>query len=204
MNLSETLESIQKFDINDLDPNEIGIWPTPVKVVLCILIFAGVVALGYYLHLKELQANLEKVRGQEQSLRAEFEKKAGQAANLDAYRQQIKDMDKTFGALLRQLPGDTEVPGLLEDITHTGLGSGLDFESIQLKNEQTQEFYVELPIDINVNGGYHEMAAFVSGVSALPRIVTLHNFEITPRGDNPNALNMRILAKTYRYKAEAQ
>lgn len=202
MNVSDTLESLRSFDINDLDLNEAGIWPTPVKVILCVFLIGVVVFAGYHFHVKELKLQLAEVAEQEESLRSTFEKKAARAANLDAYRAQIKEMDETFGALLKQLPADTEVPGLLEDITDTGLGSGLDFRSIQLKAEVAREFYVELPIALDVSGGYHEMASFVSGVAGLPRIVTLHDFSIRPAGNNPNALSMSILAKTYRYKSE--
>ncbi len=198
MNVSEMMESIQNFDINDLDPNEIGIWPLPVKIILCVIVFIATLAGGYYLFLKDKQMELEKVQAKEVELKKEFEKKAGEAANLEAYKAQIAEMKKTFGGLLRQLPTDTEVPGLLEDITATGLGSGLDFRTIQLQKERKREFYVELPIKINARGGYHELATFVSGVASLPRIVTLHDFTITP--SSGGILNMNITAKTYRYK----
>ncbi len=198
MNVSEMMESIQNFDINDLDPNEIGIWPLPVKIILCVIVFIATLAGGYYLFLKDKQMELEKVQAKEVELKTEFEKKAGEAANLEAYKAQIAEMKKTFGGLLRQLPTDTEVPGLLEDITATGLGSGLDFRTIQLQKERKREFYVELPIKINARGGYHELATFVSGVASLPRIVTLHDFTITP--SSGGILNMNITAKTYRYK----
>lgn len=201
INTAEILESIQNFDINDLDPNEIGIWPMPVKVILCILVLVGTLAGGYYFFLKDKQAALEKVQATEVTLKKEFEKKAGEAANLEAYKAQIAEMKKTFGGLLRQLPSDTEVPGLLEDITNTGLGSGLDFKSIKLQKERTREFYVELPIAISANGGYHELASFVSGVASLPRIVTLHDFQIRPM--KGGILQMKITAKTYRYKGGA-
>lgn len=131
----------------------------------------------------------------------EYEDKAFKASNLDAYKEQMKEMENTFGALLRQLPSDTEVPGLLEDISHTGLTAGLTFNSIQLAPENSKEFYVELPIDIEVKGGFHAFGAFVSAVAALPRIVTLHDFEIAPsKKEGTQELVMKIRAKTYRYK----
>lgn len=204
MSFADTVESLKEFDVNDLDFNEAGIWPTPVKVILCLLLFGAVVFAGYHFHIKELNEQLASVEAKEATLRKSFEKKASQAANLDAYRAQIEEMDQTFGALLKQLPADTEVPGLLEDITETGLGSGLDFRSISLKGEAVREFYIELPIGIDVAGGYHELATFVSGVAGLPRIVTLHDFTIKPSGKNPNELQMSILGKTYRYKAEQE
>ena len=112
----------------------------------------------------------------------------------------MKEMETSFGMLLRQLPSDTEVPGLLEDITRTGLGSGLEFEEIKLLPEVTQPFYIELPIQITVTGTYHDLATFVSGVAGLPRIVTLHDFDLAPaKPDGGPKLRMSILAKTYRY-----
>jgi type IV pilus assembly protein PilO len=141
------------------------------------------------------------VRTTEGELRTQFEAKAFQVANLDALRDQLKEMEEQFGALLGQLPKDTEVPGLLEDITEKGVDSGLKFSSIALKGEQTAEFYVELPIDINLTGTYHDLGAFASGVAGLPRIVTLHDFKIAPGGGS-GELSMQIVAKTYRYKGE--
>lgn len=200
MNLSESLESLRKIDLSDLDLNNLGSWPAPVKVITCLLLLISVLALGYNFHLKDLQEQLERVRGEEGTLKQQFATKAFQAANLEAYRRQMAEMETSFGVLLRQLPSDTEVPGLLEDITRTGLGSGLEFEEIKLLQEVTQQFYIELPIQISVVGSYHDLATFVSGVASLPRIVTLHDFEIKPvaSGDNTK-LRMKILAKTYRY-----
>ena len=134
------------------------------------------------------------------SLKEQFAVKAHQAANLEAYTQQMTDMENSFGVLLRQLPSDTEVPGLLEDITRTGLDNGLEFEEIKLLPEVVQQFYIELPIQITVTGSYHSLASFVSGVAGLPRIVTLHDFEVKPASaDTHSKLRMNILAKTYRY-----
>jgi type IV pilus assembly protein PilO len=200
MSLASSLESLRKIDINDLDLNNLGSWPAAVKVIACILLMALVLALGYNFHLKELQEQLDANRMEEQTLKEQFSAKAFQAANLDAYKVQMKEMEESFGALLRQLPSDTEVPGLLEDITRTGLGSGLEFEEIKLLPEVAQQFYIELPIQISVVGGYHDLATFVSGVSSLPRIVTLHDFDIKPASpDSTSKLRMSILAKTYRY-----
>ncbi|MEE4465275.1 type 4a pilus biogenesis protein PilO [Azotobacter chroococcum] len=200
MNLSESLESLRKIDLSDLDLNNLGSWPAPVKVITCLLLLIGVLALGYNFHLKDLQEQLERVRGEEGTLKQQFATKAFQAANLEAYRRQMAEMETSFGVLLRQLPSDTEVPGLLEDITRTGLGSGLEFEEIKLLQEVAQQFYIELPIQISVVGSYHDLATFVSGVASLPRIVTLHDFEIKPVASGNNTkLRMKILAKTYRY-----
>lgn len=200
MSLAESLESLRKVNLNELDVNNLGSWPGPVKVIASILLFVAVLALGYNFHLKDLQAQLDQQRSEEETLKQQFATKAFQAANLDAYRQQMEEMEQSFGALLRQLPSDTEVPGLLEDITRTGLGSGLEFEEIKLLPEVTQQFYIELPIQIRVVGAYHDLATFVSGAASLPRIVTLHDFEIKPReGAGDAKLGMSILAKTYRY-----
>ncbi len=200
MSLSESLESLRKVDFADLDFNNVGSWPVAVKGIACILLLVGAVAFGYYFYLQDLQGQLEVKRAEEGTLKQQFSTKAFQAANLDAYKVQMTEMEESFGALLRQLPSDTEVPGLLEDITRTGLGSGLEFEEIKLQPEVVQQFYIELPIQISVVGGYHDLATFVSGVSSLPRIVTLHDFEIKPaEADSVSRLRMSILAKTYRY-----
>lgn len=143
---------------------------------------------------------LEQHQGEEVTLKDQFSIKAFQAANLEAYKEQMEEMEVSFGALLRQLPSDTEVPGLLEDITRTGLGSGLEFEEIKLQPEVAQQFYIELPIQIKVSGSYHDLATFVSGVASLPRIVTLHDFQLVrASADSSTRLSMQIMAKTYRY-----
>jgi type IV pilus assembly protein PilO len=159
-----------------------------------------VLAAGYYYHIEDLQLQLAKIEAEEVKLKKDFEEKAFQAANLDAYRQQMVEMEESFGALVSQLPSDTEVPGLLEDITNKGLLNGLEISSIDLQQESAKEFYVELPIAISATGSYHDLGAFISGMAGLPRIVTLHDFNITASGDNANHLNMSIIAKTYRYK----
>lgn len=200
MSLSESLDSLRKIDISDLDFNNVGSWPAAVKFIAGLLVLIIVLALGYNFHLKDLQAQLDRQRSEEGALKQQFATKAFQAANLEAYKEQMAEMEVSFGALLKQLPSDTEVPGLLEDITRTGLGSGLEFEEIKLLPEVTQQFYIELPIQIKVTGAYHDLATFVSGVASLPRIVTLHDFELLPAGaDSTSKLRMSILAKTYRY-----
>lgn len=200
MSLSESLEGLRKVDFADLDFNNVGSWPVAVKVIASFILFLAVLGLGYNFHLKDLQAQLDMQKGQEIALKEQFSTKAYQAANLEAYKEQMQEMEISFGALLKQLPSDTEVPGLLEDITRTGLGSGLEFEEIKLLPEATQQFYIELPIQIKVVGTYHDLATFVSGVASLPRIVTLHDFDLVPAEvDGVNTLRMSILAKTYRY-----
>lgn len=200
MSLNDSLESLRQIDLNDLDFNNVGSWPAAVKFIAGALLLVVVVALGYNFHLKDLQASLEGKQAEELVLKEQFSSKAFQAANLDAYKEQMQEMEVSFGALLKQLPSDTEVPGLLEDITRTGLGSGLEFEEIKLLPEVAQQFYIELPIQITVVGAYHDLATFVSGVASLPRIVTLHDFDLVPANDSGSSkLRMSILAKTYRY-----
>lgn len=208
MSVSESINSLKRVDLSDLDLNNLGSWPPVIKVITCVLLVIIALALGYNFYLKDLQGLLEQQQASEQALRDQFSSKAFQAANLDVYKSQMKEMEESFGTLLRQLPGDTEVPGLLEDITRTGLGSGLEFEEIKLQPEVAQQFYIELPIQIVVIGGYHDLATFVSGVASLPRIVTLHDFHVEiPKPKNGEAasiskLRMSVLAKTYRYNDE--
>ncbi len=200
MALEDTLRSLREFDVNDINLDNIGTLPVPIKVILALLLFGLVLTGGYYYHIKNLQEQLAKVQGQEATLKQEFEKKAFQVANLDAYRRQMVEMEESFGALISQLPSDTEVPGLLEDITNKGLLNGLEIASIDLRPEVSREFYVELPISIVASGSYHDLGAFISGMAGLPRIVTLHDFVIRAGADNNAPLNMNITAKTYRYK----
>lgn len=159
--------------------------------------------LGYYFVIKNQLLELESSEAKELSLRSEYEEKAFEAANLDALRAQMIEMNQMFGALVGQLPSDTQVPGLLEDITAIGSSNGLEFNSLELQEEIAREFYVELPIDIIVTGTYHDLGAFVSGIAGLPRIVTLHDFEVNPVSERPGVMEMSILAKTYRYKDES-
>lgn len=203
MSLAESIESLKRVDLAELDLNNLGSWPSAVKFITCVLLLVIALVLGYNFYLSDLQASLDRQRAEEVSLKEQFSAKAFQAANLDAYKVQMTEMEESFGTLLRQLPSDTEVPGLLEDITRTGLGSGLEFEEIKLQPEVVQQFYIELPIQISVVGGYHDLATFVSGVASLPRIVTLHDFEIkSVEKDSVAKLRMSILAKTYRYNDE--
>ena len=202
MAMEDTLRSLREFNVNDLDVDNIGAWPGAIKFIICLLIVIGVSVAGYYYLIEDLQIQLAKVETEEVALKEDFEKKAFQAANLEAYRQQMVEMEESFGALVSQLPSDTEVPGLLEDITNKGLLNGLEIGSIKLNKEQAKEFYVELPIAITAQGSYHDLGAFISGMAGLPRIVTLHDFGISIRGANTNKLSMSLVAKTYRYKDE--
>lgn len=202
MALQDSLDQLKSVDLNNLDINNIGSWPAIVKGLLMLILFGLVLGVGYYWHITDKQKELETAQSKEVDLRKEYEDKAALAANLDALRVQKKEMEEAFGALLRQLPSDTEVPGLLEDITRTAIDNELTIESIDLQPEKRTEFYIELPIEIVVEGNYHKIGSFVSGVANLSRIVTLHDFDIEPMRDS-DMLRMEITAKTYRYLEEA-
>lgn len=198
---------LQEFvnTLNTLDPQNIGSWPLAAKVLVYVIVFIVVLILGYVLDLSAMRETHASGEQAQETLLEEFEQKVFKANNLDVYKKQLLDMEESFGSLLKQLPKETEVPELLEDVTHTGLGSGLEFDGINLGTESSKEFYVEQPISIKVQGDYHAFGAFVSGISALPRIVTLHDFKITPLQNKfadtgAPVLTMEIQAKTYRYK----
>lgn len=208
----KTLKDKSGFDFQEffntlqtLDPQNIGAWPLPVKLLTYAFVFVLVLFFGYMVDLSGMRETLSVGKQSQETLLGEFENKVFKAQNLEVYKRQLKDMEDSFGALLRQLPQDTEVPGLLEDISHIGLGSGVDFDSIDLGPETTKDFYAEQPINIKAHGNYHAFGAFVSGIAALPRIVTLHDFKIVPlaatRGDDGGApvLSFVVQAKTYRY-----
>jgi type IV pilus assembly protein PilO len=197
---TDSLRSLNELDLSDLDFENVGSWPQPVKVIAGVLLFAILVAAGYYYHVEPLLKRLEQAQAEEVALRRDFEKKAFEAANLEAYKRQMVEMEESFGALVSQLPSDTEVPGLLEDISNKGEMNGLKIETIDLLDEEMQEFYIELPIAIKALGSYHDLGAFISGMAGLPRIVTLHDFAIAAADEGSNRLEMNITAKTYRYR----
>ncbi|WP_286240247.1 type 4a pilus biogenesis protein PilO [Neptuniibacter halophilus] len=184
------------FDPNNLDFNTAGNWPVGVKVISYLLLLAAIVAAGWHFYITDKQTALQAEIRKEPDLRSIYKDKAFQVANLEALRKQMQDVEGKFAELLKQLPTQKEVPGLLDDITNLGTDSGLDIGSIRLQPEKKSEFYVELPININVSGSYHQMGQFVSGIAALPRIVTLHDYAIKPQGET---VAMTISAKTYRY-----
>jgi type IV pilus assembly protein PilO len=196
MNLLEELQS--------LDPRDPGRWPLAVRagaVGLCFLILTAVLI---YVFVWDAQLpELQRRQDVEQQLRQEFRTKHAKAVNLDLYKQQLKDIERSFGALLRQLPGKTEVPNLLVDISQTGLSAGLEEKLFQPQPEQKKDFYAELPIKIRLTGSYHQFGQFVSGIAALPRIVTLHDIQITSvNKDAYDQLALELTAKTYRYLDE--
>jgi len=198
MDIQAIIEEIKSIDPTEIRLDNIGRWPLVVRILMCIGAFVAVIALYFYLVVSNSNALLERTIAQEAELRETFESRSYEAANLEAYREQRVELDERLQKLIGQLPKDTEVPGLLEDITETGLSSGLAIDSIQLQSERSHDYYVELPISITASGGYHDFATFISGVSGLPRIVTLHDFEISRSGSS--LLNLSITAKTYRYK----
>ena len=200
MAIEDTFKSLREFDFGDLDFENLGGWPTQVKILAAFLLLMALLISGYYYHVDGLQKKLNKERDSESELRRDFERLSFEAANLEAYKRQMLEMEESFGALVSQLPSDTEVPGLLEDITNKGEQNGLAISKIDLLPEVPQEFYIELPISIVAVGSYHDLGAFISGMAGLPRIVTLHDFNIASSGTNTNQLQMNIVAKTYRYK----
>src|SRR5690606_22522208 len=175
--------------------------PTTIKAIVALIVFGLILGGGYWFFIKDQYAQLDRVVQQEQELKQKYEQKAYQVANLDVFKAQMIEMEETFGALVRQLPSETEVPGLLEDITNTALGNGLSLQEVKLQPEQRRDFYSELPINIKVAGSYHELASFVSSVASLPRIVTLHDLTIKPIGVDGEQLDMQVVARTYRYRA---
>ena len=198
MNIREVIDELNSLDLSEIRLDNIGSWPLVMRILACIISFAGVGGLYWYLQVLPLNSQYENELARETQLRTEFSQRAFEAANLQAYRLQLQELELRLETLIGQLPTDTEVPGLLEDITETGLGSGLSIESISLQPEISHDYYIELPISIVATGGYHDFATFVSGVAGLPRIVTLHDFDIVNTGSAQLTLN--IDAKTYRYR----
>ncbi len=195
------LNDIQE-QFSNLDPENIGNWPILVRGLIIVSVALLVLGSVFYFDTQQQLSDLERSQQKEVTLKSTFETKQAKAASLDAYKQQMTEMEESFGTMLRQLPSKTEVADLLVDITQTGLANGLEFELFQPKSESKKEFYAELPIDITVRGNYHELGGFVSGIAALPRIVTIHDIAIKAERGNaggPPTLNMKAVAKTYRY-----
>jgi len=184
--------------VNDIDFNQSGEWPLIGKIVAGLLIFAVIWGGGYYFMIKDKRVELAQLEQTETELRASFEIKQSKAVNLEAYKEQMKEMEVSFASMLQQLPRKSEVADLLVDISRTGLVNGLEFELFKPEEERPIDFYIELPITMRVTGSYHQFAEFISGIAALPRIVTLHNFKMGPLTSDGN-MTMDITAKTYRY-----
>lgn len=188
-------------ELRQLDPRDPGRWPLPVRLGAIALFFVVLSLLMlYFLVWTQKKDELASAEAQEVKLREEFRTKHAKAVNLNLYKQQLEDIQKSFGAMLRQLPGKTEMEALLVDISQTGVGVGLQQQLFQPQPEQTRDFYAERPIKIRLTGTYHQMGEFVSGIAALPRIVTLHNVEIKQaQGGTFDQLQLDVTAKTYRY-----
>jgi len=191
-------------ELQSLDANDIGRWPLMFRAGVIGIVFAVVVGLGiYWVVIEDKYPALQRVEQEEITLRDVFQNKQRKAANYDAYRAQLAQIEQSFGTMLRQLPGETEIPSLIVDISQTGLAAGLQEKLFQPQPEVPKDFYAEKPITISLSGGYHEIANFVSGIAALPRIVTLHDINITPDDpDNFDSLSLQVTAKTYRYIEE--
>jgi type IV pilus assembly protein PilO len=188
-------------ELQSLDVNDVGRWPFAFRAAVIAIVFVAVLGLGIYWTIIEDRApQLQRAQTEEGTLRISFENKQRKAANYDAYKAQLTQMEQSFGTMLRQLPGKTEIPSLIVDISQTGLAAGLQERLFQPQSEIPKDFYAEKPITISLSGGYHEIANFVSGIAALPRIVTLHDINITPdNADDYDSLTLQVTAKTYRY-----
>jgi type IV pilus assembly protein PilO len=193
------LEELQSLDVND-----VGRWPPAFRIAVIAMVFALVVGLGvYWFIVKDKAPQLSRVQAEEQQLRLTFQNKQRKAANYDDYKKQLAQMEQSFGTMLRQLPGETEIPSLIVDISQTGLAAGLQEKLFEPQSEIPRDFYAEKPIKIRLTGGYHEIGNFVSGIAALPRIVTLHDINIVRENNQEfDNLSMEVTAKTYRYLDE--
>jgi type IV pilus assembly protein PilO len=190
-----------KFDVsklkelNELDFEQIAIWPHEVRIVVAAFVAIAIGALSYYLLISPKLPILDTAKLKEDELKLQFEAKYRIAANLDAYQAQLEQIKKDFSSMLKSLPTSNETPGLLDDITYVGTSAGLTFKLLNWQQEVPKEFYTELPIEMEVSGGYHNFGEFVSNVADLPRIVTLHDFDIAR---DKGGLTLRLQARTYR------
>jgi type IV pilus assembly protein PilO len=191
-------------ELQSLDVNDVGRWPLAFRAAVIGLVFLGVVGLGiWFTIIKDKRPQLLRAEADQLALQTTFENKQRKAVNYDAYKAQLEQIEQSFGTMLRQLPGETEIPSLIVDISQTGLAAGLQEKLFVPQAEIPKEFYAEKPIQIRLTGSYHEIGNFVSGIAALPRIVTLHNITITPETpDTFDVLSMEVTAQTYRYLDE--
>ena len=201
MDLSEI--KLEDLSIDDL--KKVGTAPLPVKAAIVATLCIALATAGYFLDTTEQKLELEKIAAEEQLQRRIFSEKQAKAANLEAYKQQLKEMRTSFGTLLRQLPNETEIETLLTDISQTGISSGLEIDFFKPEGLRPREFYSEYPIKLKVTGRFHEFAEFISGVAALPRIVTVQDIAITlPDKDSGVKLTMTLTAITYQYLDESK
>ncbi|MEX1080487.1 MAG: type 4a pilus biogenesis protein PilO [Halofilum sp. (in: g-proteobacteria)] len=197
MDVNEAIAKLNNLDIQDL--KKIGTAPKPVQVFILVLLFAAILGAAGWFLVKPAFDELEAAEATEEDLRSDLRIKQSKAAMLDAYREQLTEMEESFGAMLRQLPDETDMESLLIDLSQTSLAAGLEVNYFRPGSEQRREFYAEYPIQLRASGGFHEFGDFVSGLAALPRIVTLHDISISPGGGE---LNMTVTARTYRYLDE--
>ena len=199
---------MNNFDLKNLDFNNAGAWPVPVKTFFCVLLAAVILVLGWYFVVDDQRIELEGLQAQEERLRKDFEFKQGKAANLEPLKEQLAEMEVMLFQMLRQLPSRTEMPDLIVDISQTALATGIQNELFRPGNESQKDFYAEQPISLRMVGTFHQFGAFVSGVASLPRVVimTMHDISLSPRsgeGIGPGALLLEGTVKTYRYLDEA-
>lgn len=211
MNVKDFLDGFkpENFDYQNPDFENMGSWPLAIRLSMLVLVSVLIVFAFYWFMVKDSQLRYQRVLREEPQLKEQYQTKSFQVANLDAFKQQLVEMEETFGALLSQLPNETDMPELIDDISTTGTQSGLEIDRITPEKDVVQEFYIETPISIEVRGSYHEMGNFVSSMAAIPRIVTLHDFNmegtgVTEENESNALLRMTIQAKTYRYKAESE
>lgn len=201
--------TVEKFfqQFSTLDSSNYGAWPLSVKVTVWFFILVAVVLVGYFVVIQRVVANIDKADAQQASLLNEFRDKDSKLRNLQQYEAQLKAIEANFSQQLEQLPKESEIPSLVEDINMTGVNAGLKFNGIQLSSEIKQEFFIEQPINIISTGDFHAFGAFASAIAALPRIVTLHDFKMsakTEKADGVPVVTYEILAKTYRYSGDSK
>jgi len=201
MSIQDSLDKINSFDINDIDWSRIGVWPVVARIIIVALVMITVFAGVYFLYVKDLQTRLQVEINNEKSLKTQFQRKSFESTTLDQHKAILQKMQADFISLVAQLPKKTEVPGLLDDIYEKGSNSGLDIVSVKLQSEVRDEFYITLPIEIVVTGSYHNLGTFISGIAGMARIVTLHDFTLTPEGRD---LKLSIKAQTYRALDEGE
>lgn len=181
-----------------LNPNDPGAWPLAPKVASLLALFIGLLMAGWFLVWMDQASELETKEREEESLKQQYVEKKRQAVNLDLYTQQLAEIDRSFGALLKQLPNRSEIEALLIEVNQAGLGRGLQFELFRPGAEQMKDFYAELPVTVKINGSYHDISTFAADIGKLPRIVTLNNVTLSPVKSG-SGLTMDALIKTFRY-----
>ena len=211
MGLKDSLENLRSLDVQDLlrdfkglDPNDPGQWPLAPRVATLLAIFFVLVVGGWWFDWSDQLATLEAKEREEATLKEDWVNKKRQAVNLDLHIQQLAEIDRSFGALLKQLPNKSEIEALLIEINQAGLGRGLQFDLFRPGQEQVKDFYAELPVSVKINGSYHDIGAFAADIAKLPRIVTLNNISITPVGKDATVLSLDATTKTFRYLDEEE